>query len=327
MDTIREQLARHMTDHALEMRGDGRAGSGLVLTWQAFAAFALSDHALHVQEWPLFSSARKGAPTRSFLRVSRSPIEKASPITHPHLVVAMDIGVTAMVDFAEGVLPNSVVILNTGRTPEEVATQFQVSGHIFTIDGDQLALHYLKKPLGNISVLALLTELVLGWDAKRATPHLIHLLEKRRLPPSLVQRNCELFEASFGESRYVNIAAQTGANPHPAPTFRGYGDVMPGAQSNLRRSRSMHTAVYARTGFRLQFADPQNACNGCGHCIVNCPENIIDFRPDPNVGVAVTGAQVSTYCKLCRECIEVCPKQLFSEAAVSEEEWLHEVPS
>lgn len=327
MDTIRKQLAQHMADHALEMRGDGRAGSGLVLTWQAFAGFALSDPDLHVQEWPLFSSARKGAATRSFLRVSRSPIDKASPIMHPHLVVAMDVGVTAMVDFAEGIGPDGVVIVNTARTPEEVAAHFKVSGHIFAIDGDQLALHYLKKPLGNISVLSLLTELVLGWNAKRATPHLVHLLEKRRLPPSLVQRNCELFEASFGEARYAHVAGATPNTAHPARTFCGYGELMPGAQSGLRRSRSVHTAVYARTGFRLAFADPQNACNGCGHCIVNCPENIIEFRPDPTVGVVVTGAEVSKYCKLCRECIEVCPKQLFSEAAIEDADWLHEVPS
>ena len=73
------------------------------------------------------------------------------------------------------------------------------------------------------------------------------------------------------------------------------------------------TADYARSGFRLRFEDPATACTGCAHCIVNCHEGIIRFRPDPERGLLVTGVDVSSYCKLCGECIAVCPEKLFQE--------------
>ncbi|MDO8644320.1 MAG: 4Fe-4S dicluster domain-containing protein, partial [bacterium] len=48
-------------------------------------------------------------------------------------------------------------------------------------------------------------------------------------------------------------------------------------------------------------------------CIINCPENIIRFVPDEKKGVKVLGADTNQFCKLCRECIEVCPVDLFKE--------------
>ena len=42
----------------LEVRGDGKAGGGLVLAFQSLANLMLRDDDMHVQEWPFFSSAR-----------------------------------------------------------------------------------------------------------------------------------------------------------------------------------------------------------------------------------------------------------------------------
>ena len=96
-----------------------------------------------------------------------------------------------------------------------------------------------------------------------------------------------------------------------------------GAQTPLRLSEANRTASFAPSGFRLKFADPNDACTGCAHCITNCPEGIIRFEHDLERGVKVTGADVSQFCKLCQECIAVCPEQLFSSAKF-EEPWLEE---
>lgn len=299
----------------LEIRGDGRAGSGLVMTLQSLAAMAVADPALHVQEWPFFSAARKGAPTRGFIRLSGKPIEKNSEITHPHISLMMDEGVSKMVDFAEGVSPGSIFILNSPRTPEEAAEKFKLTGRVYTIDGDRLAQHYLKKPLGNISVLALLVEILPGFGREVGEERLKIILKKRRLPEGLIQANLDLFSASFGQARFADCNFATDKD-HRLKPFRGYGELSPGAQSGLRLSRSIKTAAYAKSGAVLEFADPQNLCNGCGHCIINCPENIIQFHSDPEIGVRVTGADIKQYCKLCKECITICPKFLFKEGPV-----------
>lgn len=312
---IQERLARLLVTDCLEIRGDGRAGSGMILALQALSATAIADPSLHVQEWPFFSSARKGAPTRGFLRLSRRPILKASEIARPHIAILMDEGVATMVDFAHGVPRDGFFVLNTARAPEDAATHYRLSGHVYTVPGDAIAARFLKKPLGNISVFALLVELLPGFDPRIAREQLAVLLRKRRLPEALIDANCRLFDASLGQARCAD--AQDAAAPAPrTQDVQARPEAAPGAQSRLRLSRRNLTSAYARTGFRLRFRDPDLACNGCGHCIVNCPENIIRFCPDPERGVLVTGAEITAYCKLCRECIAICPKGLFTEEAV-----------
>jgi len=92
-----------LRESVLEVRGDGKAGGGLVLAFQTLAALLLGDPDLHVQEWPFFSSARRGACIRSFLRVSRRPVTAACEVTRPAMVLLMDEGAARTVDFAEGV--------------------------------------------------------------------------------------------------------------------------------------------------------------------------------------------------------------------------------
>lgn len=319
MEVISDKLETLLKEGALEIRGDGRAGSGLVMTMQATAAVAIQNPDFHVQEWPFFSPARKGFPTRSFLRLSLKPIEKVCEITRPHISIMMDEGVSKMVDFAEGVVSGGIFLLNTPLSPASAAKHFRLSGRVVTIDGDGLAKRFLKKPLGNISVFAALTEILPHFDLKMVGEGLKELLQKRRLPESLIQSNMDLFQASLGQARAENceeaLASSTSPSAAKQAAFRGYGDLLPGAQSQLRLSLLNLTAAYAPSRTILKFADPQNLCNGCGYCIINCPENIIQFVPDAAIGVRVLGADISHYCKLCRECIVICPKKLFSEEA------------
>ncbi len=321
MEIIAPKLAQLMKDDVLEIRGDGRAGSGMLLALQSVAAVAVTLPQMFVQEWPFFSSARKGAPTRGFLRLSNKPINKASEVTHPHIVVAMDEGVTRMVDFAQGVAPGGIFIMNTPRSPEEVAQKYHLSGRVYTVSGDAIAAKHMKSPMGNISVFALFTEIIPGFELLRARKELEKMLTKRRLPKAIVQANCDVFDASLGQAQHGDFDFAR-LSDHAAAEFHGYGELAPGAQSRLRLSRKNLTSAYARTGFSLRFYDPKGDCNGCGHCIVNCPENIIEFVPDAERGVRVTGADIGNYCKLCRECISVCPKQLFTEVPDSELEKL-----
>lgn len=321
MKPITSQLETLLQDDVLEIRGDGRAGSGMLLALQSVAAVAVTLPHMYVQEWPFFSSARKGAPTRGFLRLSNKPINKASEITQPHIVVAMDEGVTRMVDFAQGVAPGGIFILNTTKSPEEVAKKYHLSGRVYTIDGNALAAKHMKSPMGNISVFALFTQIIPGFEPIRARKELEKMLTKRRLPKAIIQGNCDVFDASLGQAKHGDFDFALPSD-HAAATFHGYGELAPGGQSRLRLSRKNLTSAYARTGFTLSFQDPRNECNGCGHCIVNCPENIIEFVPDAEMGVRVTGADISGYCKLCGECISVCPKQLFTEVPDTELEKL-----
>ena len=127
-----------LEDGVLEVRGDGKAGGGLVLAFQSLAALFSSLPNLHVQEWPFFSSARRGANIRSFLRVSAKPIDVGCEVTRPVLTLLMDEAAARSADFAEGVPHGGTYVINTRRTPEECARHFHLSGRVMTVPGDDI---------------------------------------------------------------------------------------------------------------------------------------------------------------------------------------------
>ncbi len=317
MDLI--DLRETLRGSVLEIRGDGKAGGGLLLAFQSLAGLLAEDPEVHVQEWPFFSSARRGAAIRSFLRVSALPIAKACEVTRPAIAVLMDEAAGRMVDFAQGVPPGGTFVINTRHDPQECARHYKLSGRVVTVPGDDIGTRFLKHSIGNVSVFLALARAISGFTTEQATQSFLRTLGKRRIPEALLERNRRALEAT-------DAAIQSGvfdeASPmhHAPPRFAGYGTLPVGAQTPLRLSLTNRTADYAKSGFRLRFEDPKDACTGCAHCVTNCPEGIIRFRPDPERVLVVTSVDVSSFCKLCGECISVCPEKLFHEAPY-EEAW------
>jgi 2-oxoacid:acceptor oxidoreductase gamma subunit (pyruvate/2-ketoisovalerate family) len=318
MDTLldlRDVIARG----TLEIRGDGKAGGGLILAFQSLAALLLQDPTLHVQEWPFFSSARRGANIRSFMRVSARPITAACEVTRPTVALLMNEGATAAVDFAEGVPDGGTFVINTRHSPAECAQHFKLSGRVFTVPGDDIGLKHLKAPLGNVSAFVALTHALGGLDPDAVGKSFLASLRKRRIPDSVIERNRAALDASRAAVR-SGVYRCAGPADHTAAQFAGYGALPVGAQSPLRLSLGNRTANYAPSGFRLKFDDPSGACTGCAHCITHCPEGVIHFVPDDRRGLLVTGVDVTNHCKLCGECIAVCPEHLFQQLPY-EEAW------
>jgi Pyruvate/2-oxoacid:ferredoxin oxidoreductase gamma subunit/Pyruvate/2-oxoacid:ferredoxin oxidoreductase delta subunit len=315
-------LRRSLTDSALEIRGEGKAGGGLVLAFQSLGGLFLRDPSMNVQEWPFFSSARRGANIRSFLRVSRKPVTAACEVTRPTLVLLMDEGAANAVDFAQGVPSGGTFVLNTRRTPEACARHYRLSGRVLTIAGDDIGTRYLKHPIGNVSAYVTMAQAIGGFDHDDVIEAFLLALRKRRVPDAVLARNREALSASF-DSIHEGEYDCAGPGDHLAQPFAGYGELPIGAQTALRLSETNRTATFAPSGFRLRFEDPKDACTGCAHCVTNCPEGIIRFVPHAELGLKVTGADVSQFCKLCQECIAVCPEKLFFSAPF-EEHWQEE---
>lgn len=303
--------ARLDRGETIDLRGDGKAGGGLVLAIQAFGTAVTMCEGLDVQNWPHFSSARKGANVRAFLRVGRGRIETACQVTRPDVAVLMSDAAGEEVDFAEGT-ERAAFILNTPRSPEEAAARHRLGGAVATVSGDALGRKHLSRPLGNVAVFAALTRVTELVDRSLAKESLKETLAKRRLPERIVDANLALFDDAFEQVRVAHFP-RSEATEHPRRVFKGYQALPLAAQSALRTSRKNMTAGYGRPGVKIEFEDPSAKCNGCSLCVVQCPEGIIDFKKDPAKGAIVYGARFDDYCKGCRECIVACPLDLFRE--------------
>ncbi len=310
--TIDAQFLRQRLESgaSVDVRGDGKAGGGLVLVMQSFGAALATHPELDVQDWPLFSSARKGANVRAYLRLARGEVLTACQITSPTVAVLMNEAAGEEVDFAEGT-HEALYVVNTPASPEEAAQKYRLGGRVVTVSADQLGQKYLGRPLGNVGVLAALVHATGFVSPDAGLESLLHVMKKRRIPQRLVDQNAELFRAALTESRVGDFPADPSTD-HRRPAAHPKTDVPAGAQSALRTSRKNRTSGYGRPGVRVEFHDETNRCNGCSLCVVACPEGIIEFTPDPR-GALVTGAKFDDFCKVCRECIASCPLDLFHE--------------
>lgn len=306
---LRERLVR---GDSIDLRGHGKAGGGLMLAIQAFAAAAAETPGLDVQDWPLFTSARKGATVCAYLRIARGKVEQSSAVTEPDVAVLMNEAAAEEVDFAEGTR-DALYVVNTWHSPEMAAARYRLGGTVVTIPGDDLGRKYLGRPLANIAVLAALVRATGLVEPGRARASLESRLVKRRLPRRIVDANIAMFDAAQDRMRVGEYPPQA----HPHKIFQGYGDLPAGAQGALRTSLKNRTSGYGRPGVKVEFVDPSSRCNGCSLCVVQCPEEIIQFNPHPEKGTLVYGARFSDSCKVCRECVAACPLDLFREVAVS----------
>jgi pyruvate ferredoxin oxidoreductase gamma subunit len=309
MISFEERLAR---GEPIDVRGDGKAGGGLVLAIQAFGT-ALSRSGYDVQDWPLFSSARKGANVRAFLRLARRPIESACQVTEPDIAVLMNEAAADEIDFAAGTR-SALYVVNSAASPEAVAARHRLGGQVAVVDGDALGMKHLLRPLGNIAVFAALVRATGLASAETARSSLESSLRKRRLPERLVAANLALYDEAAAQVR-VGEFASSDATDHRTRPFTGYGALPVAAQSALRTARRNRTSGYGRPGVTIAFSDESARCNGCSLCVVQCPEGIIDFTADPR-GAIVHGARFAEYCKVCRECVNACPLDLFHEVSV-----------
>jgi 2-oxoacid:acceptor oxidoreductase gamma subunit (pyruvate/2-ketoisovalerate family) len=310
IERLHDQLAR---GESIDLRGHGKAGGGLVLAIQSFARALVSTGELDVRDWPLFSSARKGANVCAYLRAAKGQVENASNVTEPDIVVLVNEAAATEVDFAEGT-NDALYVVNSASTPEAVAARYRLGGTVAVVAGDALGLAHLARPLANVAILAAMVRSTGLVDPNSARASLRDGLVKRRIPQRLVEANIAMFDDAFERVLLEDFPAGS-ATDHRRPPFRGYGVLPAGAQSALRTSLRNRTSGYGRPGVKVEFADALSRCNGCSLCVVQCPEGIIEFDADPARGTIVHGALFDEYCKVCRECVTACPLDLFKEVA------------
>ena len=172
----------------VKIRFHGRAGQGMV-TAAELTAMAASMEGKFSQAFPFFGSEKRGPPVVAFCRISDKPITTHEQIYEPNIVVVADSTVIGAVDVEAGLSKDGIIIINTHKTVQELGLK---SKNVFTIDGTQLALQTLGKPITNTVVLGAMvkaTGVVKLEDVKKA-------IEKQFAGP-LAEKNVALVQKAF----------------------------------------------------------------------------------------------------------------------------------
>ena len=138
----------------IEIRWHGRGGQGAKT-----AALLLADVAFkigkQVQGFPEYGPERMGAPITAYTRISDEVIRVHSNIYNPDYVVVVDETLIHTVDVTRGLNPAGAIIVNTDKTPEEIAPQVApYNGKIVTVNARKISEEALGKYFPNSPMLA-----------------------------------------------------------------------------------------------------------------------------------------------------------------------------
>ncbi len=142
-----------------EIRWHGRGGQGAV-TASMILAMAAVYQGKYAQAFPEFGAERRGAPVKAYTRIDDEPIHTRAPIENPDIVVVLDPSLPKEFYLA-GVKPETIFIINTKRSKEEMAKIIGVDeSKVFTVDANRIALEVLKRPIVNTAMVGALVRVV-----------------------------------------------------------------------------------------------------------------------------------------------------------------------
>jgi len=139
----------------VEVRWHARAGQGAV-TASKYLAESAMDEGFYIQAFPEYGAERRGAPIKSFTRISDKPIRVHSQIYSPNVVLILDPSLVSSDEITEGLQNDGKIIVNTTKSPQEIAEKLDISDEIevHTLDATRIANETIGKPLPNMPMLA-----------------------------------------------------------------------------------------------------------------------------------------------------------------------------
>ncbi|MDP2299950.1 MAG: 2-oxoacid:acceptor oxidoreductase family protein [Coriobacteriia bacterium] len=140
-----------------EIRWHARAGQGAVTAAKVVAETALAADQ-YLQAMPEYGPERMGAPIKAFTRISSDPIEIHCNIENPDIVIVLDDSLLDIVDVAEGLTDDGVIIINTCTPPEQVRTAISIpaTARIACVDATGIALDTIKRDIPNTPMVGAL---------------------------------------------------------------------------------------------------------------------------------------------------------------------------
>ncbi|MFA6107022.1 MAG: pyruvate ferredoxin oxidoreductase subunit gamma [Patescibacteria group bacterium] len=137
----------------IQIRIHGRGGQGVVTSAELIAISAFRD-GKEAQAFPYFGVERRGAPIMAFARIDEKPIRLREHVYHPDVIIVQDATLLGTVNLAEGASKNTLMIINTPKSPEEISLNAGLAAkNIHTLDATKIALETIGRNIVNTIIL------------------------------------------------------------------------------------------------------------------------------------------------------------------------------
>ncbi len=182
----------------VEVRWHGRGGQG-AKTASYILAIAAAEQGWEVQAFPEYGAERRGAPMRSFVRISDAPIRLRCGVLHPQIVVVLDPSLVESENVTEGLEEGATVIVNTSESPAQVRDKLENQDvKVCTVDATQISLDTIGRNIPNtpmLGALAKVSDVVSVEGAQQAVRKQLG----GRLRPEVLEGNIKAIHRAYEE--------------------------------------------------------------------------------------------------------------------------------
>src|SRR5690606_31687932 len=254
-----------------EIRLESIGGLGANLAGKMLAEAAVLHMGFNGANFASYGSEKKGTPVKSFIRLGPPEIKlrTSAPVERPHLLAIFHEALIRTGDPAGGIYPNSVVVVNTARSLDELAQDLKMtSGTLGVVDALQIAVE--EKSRINTVMMGALTR-ASGFIDPEAVKAVIRSTFERKYP-HLVERNLRSFDRGYEELELKTLGDGTGeGKPYhrPAPKW-GYLNAPLGGVVADPGNSMLKDLSASREGFVPVF--DREKCIDCGQCDFVCPD-------------------------------------------------------
>ncbi len=183
-----------------EIKIVGRGGQGGKTASEVLATVAL-DKGKFIQSFPEYGAERKGAPVKAYVRISDKEIRLHTGVTNPNVTVVIDETLLSAMNVTEGMDKDGKLIINTGRTAEQIKASKDLNGFegtIYILDATKIALEVLGSPHTNTAMLGAI-EKVTNFFTMDALKEEVRSIFIRKLGESGVEKNIAAIERAYSE--------------------------------------------------------------------------------------------------------------------------------
>ncbi len=143
----------------VEVRWHGRGGQGAKTAGYVLAV-AAAEQGKKVQAFPEYGAERRGAPIRSYVRISDGPIRLRCAVRFPAVVIVLDDTLVQSEDVAAGLPEGGLVIVNTSMSPAELSAKLgNTTARVATVDATTISLETIGRNIPNTPMLGALARL------------------------------------------------------------------------------------------------------------------------------------------------------------------------
>lgn len=175
-------------------------GQGVVACGELIA-IAASYENLFCRAFPMYSSARRGAPVLAFAQIGDESEATRSMIYYPEYLMVLDPPMPEAMDVTSGLKEDGVIIYNTTKTPGEAMEVFNKKlRKIGVLDATGIAVDIVGRPIPNTAMLGafIKTTGLLKMDS-------IFKAIDKRFPPRLSEPNKRAAQAGYDRVEVVSF--------------------------------------------------------------------------------------------------------------------------